>query len=337
MQLEFTFKRFARTAYSEGYYIHNDEGFVGELNIHSNKCIHGNLIVTQELSEETLGELITQIEEDIVSCFGDREDFIFTAYKGEEIGFYSDIVTDNERPVHKNDLDRLYEKLETLSTNMVNHNRSLIITEGKTDWKHIKAALSKLQLQEKDFHLDIDFLEYEEDVKMGDSELISMCKQYSKTKHLNKIIFIFDRDTPKIINEVNNSEEDFKDWGNNVFSFSIPVPEHRKETPDVCIELYYKDEDLKKTDENGRRIYLSNEFNSMTGRHINLDVICADKNKYSSKMLTIIDNNIFDNCNNNVALSKNAYANNIMQNKYDNIDVSEFKKIFDVLREIEKV
>lgn len=141
----------------------------------------------------------------------------------------------------------------------------------------------------------------------------------------------------KLYNEVNNSEKDFKDWGNNVFSFSIPVPEHRKETPDVCIELYYKDEDLKKIDENGRRIYLNNEFNSMTGRHINLDVICADKNKYSSKLLTIIDNNVFDSENNNVALSKNAYANNIIQNKYEKIDVSEFKKIFDIIREIEKV
>jgi len=43
----------------------------------------------------------------------------------------------NEKAIIKEDLDKLYNRLETLSANIVNHNKTLIITEGKTDWHKI--------------------------------------------------------------------------------------------------------------------------------------------------------------------------------------------------------
>ena len=47
-------------------------------------------------------------------------------------------------------------------------------------------------------------------------------------------------------------------------------------------------------DENCRKIYLSNDINNMLVLYTNLDVIQIDKNKQGSKVLIIIDNNVFN-------------------------------------------
>lgn len=335
--MQFTFRRFIRTSCSEAYYIFNGEGHegnVGNLNIHIvNKTIYGNLITIKELNDDDYEELLDEIYNNIVDI-PEREDFVFNTYKGTEVDMYSDVVDYDYMPVVRKDLTKIYEKINVLST-MIN-NKPLILTEGKTDWKHIKSALIKYKEKNKSYNLDINFLEYEQD--MGDTELLNMCKQYSKTMQLNKYIFIFDRDNDKIINQVNENKFCYKNWGNNVYSFSIPVPSHRQDTPNISIELYYKDEDLKIADENGRRLFLSNEFNDLTGRYIdsNLNIICTNRNKYSNKELKIIDDSVFDANNNKIALSKNEYANNIIQNKYGDIDISEFKKIFNIIKMIDK-
>lgn len=52
----------------------------------------------------------------------------------------------------------------------------------------------------------------------------------------------------------------FKDWGNNIFSFVLPVPKHRRSTPEICIEHYYTDEEIKTLvkieDGSQRRLYI---------------------------------------------------------------------------------
>lgn len=42
-----------------------------------------------------------------------------------------------------------------------------------------------------------------------------------------------------------------------------------------------RDSELIKKGENDVTMYLCNEFNSLSGRHISLYVMCTDKNKYS--------------------------------------------------------
>ena len=69
--------------------------------------------------------------------------------------------------------------------------RPLIITEGKTDWKHLKHALKKLQETEKFKELDIRYLEY--DYEFSDSKLETLLMQLSKVPNSNKIIGICDR------------------------------------------------------------------------------------------------------------------------------------------------
>lgn len=113
--------------------------------------------------------------------------------------------------------------------------RPLIITEGKTDWQHLKASWNKLRAAGHYPQLDIKFLEYGDELKMGCGELKSMCVQYAKAFQERVTIFVFDNDEPHITKEVSVKDKGFKSWGNNVFSFTIPVPPHRSETPDVCI------------------------------------------------------------------------------------------------------
>ena len=93
--------------------------------------------------------------------------------------------------------------------------RTVIITEGATDWKHIKAAYNKLkntpEYKEIFENLEFDILEYEPanstteakyKFDMGSSALISMCSSYAKMPNSRKLIFIADRDVSNVNKEL---------------------------------------------------------------------------------------------------------------------------------------
>ena len=159
----------------------------------------------------------------------------------------------------------------------------LIITEGPSDWIHIKHALIKLSkddslsIEEKELIKSINaiFLEYYNDkvdstshiiLKMGCDALDNICRQFSKIPQNRKYIFIFDRDDKKIL-KAHTDESDskpYKYWGNNVYSLCLPKINSR-DFDELCIEHYYSEEDLKryfliKEDGIKRRLYLASEF-----------------------------------------------------------------------------
>ena len=81
------------------------------------------------------------------------------------------------------------------------------ITEGATDWKHMKAAFSKLSQCPENVEayrsLDFDFLEYEPEqstkegalkIQMSNTQLTSMCKHFASIPQPRKLIFIADAD-----------------------------------------------------------------------------------------------------------------------------------------------
>jgi AAA domain, putative AbiEii toxin, Type IV TA system len=72
--------------------------------------------------------------------------------------------------------DRFKERLEALQQHVLQEGRSLVITEGKTDWKHLKAALELAKRQGRYLGLDIEFLEFDSSVEMGDVKLAQMCE-----------------------------------------------------------------------------------------------------------------------------------------------------------------
>lgn len=242
--------------------------------------------------------------------------------------------------------------------------KTLIITEGASDWKHMKAAFEKLKTQDKYKHyadMDFEFLKYEPEeskknfqhtekyifLKMGKDSLKQMCQENAKLKQSRKIIFIADRDDKKINEELGETNSPYyKNWQNNVFSFVLPVPEHRKSTPKICIEHYYTDEEIKTPVEiNGipRRLYVGNEFDrdgfSLVGKFF-----CRDRNHCGENKINIIDgrdNSVvykIGEAQTNLALPKMKFAERIL-NKYpefENFNFYNFHLIFDLIEQILK-
>lgn len=253
---------------------------------------------------------------------------------------------------------------EILNAIRQHQGETLIVTEGATDWKHMKVAFENLKLRTE--YLDycdmkFEFLEYEPGeiknnevenehivyLKMGKDALKQMCQEHAKIKQFRKIIFVADRDDDKINKELGKEEFPFyKDWGNNVFSFVLPLPEHRKNTPKICIEHYYTDDEIKtplKIDGVMRRLYLGNEFYD-SGIGVSEDIHCKDLNSCGEDKI-----NVIDGCNNkpvcalrrkiNLALPKMKFAEGVLNHstEFANFNFDNFHLIFDVIKEILKV
>lgn len=221
----------------------------------------------------------------------------------------------------------------------------LIITEGKTDWKHLKNALIKLKAEGKFNQLDIDFFEYEDEVQMGNDVLKRICSYQSLFENEKLKIFIFDSDDKKINDE--HQGHNYIYHGNNVYSLVLPIPKHREATPLISIENYYQDNDIKTEDGEQRRLYLANEFDFTTGKHSIFDDVYTPIVNDKMEPNHIIDNKVFkisdkittkkdifskDN-KKNIALSKSRFATNILDgtSPFDTISVQSFELVFDII------
>jgi len=231
----------------------------------------------------------------------------------------------NLDPTYRAAVEKKAEETFILST-------PLIKTEGKTDWKHIKHALRVLQAQGLYAGLSLDF--DESLTEGGSSELKKTCYYLSRVKQAQIIIALFDRDEPNIIREVADGDR-FKAWGNQVFSFVLPIPDHRTHTPDICIEFLYPDNNLLLVDEHGRRLYLSSEFHETSGRHKeNPAISCLLSSKFKKDAkLSIIDASVFDANHRSIALAKDAFADYILHDQvpFNRMNLDGFKPIFDMI------
>src|SRR5262249_16140698 len=106
-----------------------------------------------------------------------------------------------------------------VSTTKIQHNVvATVITEGKTDSKHLKPALGKFLERKLFLDLPILFYEYEDEMKAGDKEMLETCKKRAKLPNHEPHIYIFDRDSESTLREVMVNGKPYKNWGNNVFS-----------------------------------------------------------------------------------------------------------------------
>ena len=237
-------------------------------------------------------------------------------------------------------------------------NLPLIVTEGSTDWRHMEAAREALSTHPEcaDWlpNLQFEFLEYDPPNKnsalpklhMNNSELEKMCSTLSNIPQPRKTLFIADRDVPNIVNKL-NGDRGYKNWGNNVFSFCLPIPEFRTATPEICIEHYYKDDELKRTiDIDGipRRIYMGNEFDEF-GRGLTDEKTYTGntKNCCGIGKINIIDGNdnnrVVDTKpgnNTNYALPKSVFAEKVLnkEESFTNMDFTGFIPLFKLIRDI---
>lgn len=232
--------------------------------------------------------------------------------------------------------ESLRSDFEEYKSRISRENRTLIITEGKTDWKHLKKAYERIKSENDEFtSLDIVFLEYDETtLKMSDSQLHSLLKELAKVDNNKKIIGLFDSDEA---NGKKYSKDRINILGNNIFAISLPKPNFRKDLEGISIELMYRDEDLKTKDSEGRRLFLTSEFSIDSGRHLEDSELSYASDVSKLKSTKIIDDKVYDSSHRNVALSKNQFADYILNNceSFDNFDISSFVEVFKMIEEIE--
>lgn len=212
--------------------------------------------------------------------------------------------------------------------------KPIVITEGKTDWKHIKHALTIFQSKGEFTDLDIQFLEYE-DNRLNDSKLEILLKNLAQVAHPYKIIGIFDNDTG-----TGNKYLEPKCLNNNVYACSI------KDTQGypngiISIELLYpRNEIISTFDENNRRLYLSDEFMHKSHKlKENKSIICNSHvitEAQRRSIVKIIDNEVFDDNENNIALSKADFAKYVYNNhsSFAKLSIDGFRQIIDTIRKI---
>ena len=228
---------------------------------------------------------------------------------------------------------KVLKSIESANNYIKTLQKTLILTEGKTDWKHIKNALEYFKENGKYDSLEVEFWENEED--LGDSKLETLLINLAKFNNRYKIIGIFDSD-----DKIGKKYENIMKFGNNVFG--ICIPKHQKYTNGISIEFLYKDEDIKKQDANGRRLYISDEF-TLNSRRLKTNCnITTTSNKveayHKTGIIKIIDKDVFDLDENNVALSKSDFASNIINKiePFNNIDLSGFIPLLNDIEKIDK-
>lgn len=242
------------------------------------------------------------------------------------------------------EIQRCYELLDSNHAKLINSltfakekiailEKPLIITEGKTDWKHIKTALEYYKTLGKYEDLNVDFWEYEEE--FGDSKLEAMLYNLSKINNTHKIIGIFDSD-----DKIGKKYKSLKDFGNNVFGFCIP--DNEKYPNGISIEFLYKDQDIKKYDLNNRRLYIADEFKEASKRLKSDPDIFTGSNKvnayYRYDIIKIVDEQVFNKEDKNIALSKNDFALKVLNKEppFNEMDFSGFISLLDTIQDIVK-
>lgn len=256
-------------------------------------------------------------------------------------GIITDVIT-NElyQEVYKkmiDENDRFYDQILEFKSKVSSSTKPLIVTEGKTDIKHLQNAYNKLSIND----CDVEF--YEMKGTFGDKKLKPLLENISMIPQNRKIIGLFDRDDSKIIQEMESGMNKYKDYGNNVYAFCLPIPVGNKYGDKISIEHYYNRTNLLKQNVEQRRLFLGEEFHysakSIDGKY--QVFVSEERMKNIVADNKIIDNNVYaltDLKNeNNVAMSKDNFADLVSDNVFNSdFDFSNFKLIFDKIKEIIK-
>lgn len=225
------------------------------------------------------------------------------------------------------------KRIKELEVSIDSEEDILIITEGKTDWKYILKALEYFQSKDE-FNLILPQYFYrfgsKEDVEssncgtyinvdMGESNLNSNLaaeinlRTGDKDRRRQLRIGVFDSDT----NIKPNSKSEY-----GVFSFKI-VPDK------ISTEFLFIDKDIK-TEVADKRLYIGDEFNENSTRHFSENLILGINSSKRAGKKEIIDTDVFDENNENKALSKEKFAQAIYNGeiKISNESWENFRHIF---------
>lgn len=236
-----------------------------------------------------------------------------------------------------NENQRYVDKYNDLVSKIKSDGKPIIITEGKTDYRHIRNAINKLGRTD----IDVDF--YEVPNAWGDSKLWSMLDNLSKIRQRRIVIGIFDRDSKTYLQHLDVEHEKYKIFGNsNVYAFAIPLVNEDIYGESISIEHYYRKVDLLKEDGEHRRLFLGEEFynsgNSIDGKYQTK----ISNIQHKVDINGIIDDKVFLSTDlkqeRNVALTKQSFVDLIETDaEYTkDFDFNEFNQIIDIIQDIIK-
>ena len=232
-----------------------------------------------------------------------------------------------------NENQRFAERYNKLVNQIKSNSKPIIITEGKTDYRHIKKAIDVLERSD----IDVDF--YQVPDSWGSSKLKDMLEHLSRIKQQKKVIGIFDRDEPDYLTYLDVNNQQFKSYGDsNVYAFAIPLINETVYGNSISIEHYYNKENLLKEDENHRRLFLGSEFhpsgNSKDGRYQTK----TSNIKHKVDVNGIIDDKVFESSDleqlRSIALTKDAFTS-LIESDADysrDFEFSKFNQMLDVLK-----
>lgn len=216
--------------------------------------------------------------------------------------------------------------------------RPVLLGEGKTDWKILSHALSVLQDRDEYTDLKVKFREYSESEPVGYSVLMDICEKARHNVYQKKVLCVFDGDLrPNDLKRVVALGNNYRDWGGNAFSIVLPKPAFR-EKPEISIEQYFTDDEIKTPDQQGRRLFLSNEFNPKDGTLITNPSIRykGHLGVFNKPYVFVIEDKVVDSSGNSLAMSKNDFAENVRSGEgaFGAFSFDSFRLVFDVIREI---
>lgn len=215
--------------------------------------------------------------------------------------------------------------------------KPLVITEGKTDIKFIQKAKEVLNLNDIDF--EIIAPDQQPD---GDSNLQKMLEQLCKIKRPFPIIGIFDRDIEGTVKKIDIGDDKYKNYGNRVYAFCIPIPKFREDNGQtkISIEYLFSDEEIKSpVDKIGHRLFLGTEFtrHSMVHNEYNNLTLSKPDGKGIDK---ILENNggqaVYDENDNNILAKKDDFANAVISGNIK-ISVESWENFRPILEKIKKL
>lgn len=261
----------------------------------------------------------------------------------EELGYidlYRDFIDKIKRLQNQNQLQK--GEIDGLKNEINNIQTPLILTEGKTDSSLLKLAIKKLGLHEYE---NWEIKQITSGKTHNNDALLSFLKELRDNSNVNSLVIgMFDRDAKlELIN--NNRKIDIRDYdyyklAPKIYAFAIPVPHNRQEQDQISIEHYFTDDEIK-TDYNGKRLFLANEFYP-TGVFIGKQDFCYRASAELFNTIKIIERETkkyVTNVRGDViySISKAKFVEYIEEEKegFKDISFSEFKKIFNVVKRIQ--
>lgn len=231
-----------------------------------------------------------------------------------------------------NDKNHFAVEYEKVSNQLKQMTRPVVITEGKTDIKHILKAMEILGIEKR-----FDTLP-ETEQPDGEGNLKSIIKNLCLYKQPRKVIAVFDRDTPT----TKDITDPYRCYGNNVYALRIQCPQGRKdeERTAISIEYLYSDEEIRSLLPNRCQLFFGTEFNK--------DSIRRHKTRCELRLALpdgcgcdkILENNgsqaVFDDTDTNLLAKKDDFAEAVVNG---DIAISQqswenFRATIDVINQI---